>query len=211
MFPAGDGLGGTADTETVLVPGARDVRGTLDRVSETDRAEAVVVACPPHPQHGGSRSNRHLAAIGEAMNERGVDCLRFDYGEWAEGSGEQADARNAVDWAAERYARVGLFGYSFGGQIAILVAGDSSTIDALSALAPHQDSELDPASVVARVECPSQLVYGARDDTADWEPVAAAAREANWTLAELDADHLFVGRSEQVAETVADFLASHLR
>lgn len=200
------------EREDVLVPGARDVRATIDRADPDARADAVVVACPPHPQHGGTRSDQRLQAVGEALTDRGIDCLRFNYGPWAEGTGERADAHDALDWAAEHYARVGLFGYSFGGAAAILVAAEREDLTALVALAPasgHEDGA-DAAAAVVDVPAPAKVVYGARDDTADWKPVVDAAREADWEVQELSADHFFVGQGAKVASAVVDFLAPQL-
>ena len=200
--------------DAVLIPGGRDVRGTLDAAGATgaDAADAVVVACPPHPQYGGSRSDSRLRAVSDALGARGVDCLRFDYGEWDEGDGERADARNAVMWARDRYERVGAFGYSFGGAIAILAAAGRADLTAVSALAPaaRLAGGLDAAEAVADVSAPLQVVYGARDDTADWEPVVAAARDAGGEVVELSADHHFVGQSAKAGETAGEFLAGHL-
>ncbi|MFC6753781.1 alpha/beta hydrolase, partial [Halorubrum tibetense] len=114
-------------SDTVLVPGGRDVRATLD-VAESEHdtdastADAIVVACPPHPQHRGHRGDERLVAVSDALTARGIDCLRFDYGPWDEGYGECADADNAVGWALDRYDRVGLFGFSFGGTVALVTA-----------------------------------------------------------------------------------------
>ncbi|MFB6303693.1 MAG: alpha/beta hydrolase, partial [Haloferacaceae archaeon] len=66
-------------SEPVLVPGGRDVRATLDRTGDAD---AAVVACPPHPQHGGHRGDERLVAVAERLTDAGVDCLRIDYGPW---------------------------------------------------------------------------------------------------------------------------------
>ena len=85
-------------SETVLLPGARDVRATLD----TPEADACVVACPPHPQMGGKRTDRRLQAVSDHLAPD-VACLRFDYGAWDEGRGEVADCRNALAWAREEY------------------------------------------------------------------------------------------------------------
>lgn len=200
--------------ETVLIPGGRDVRATLD--SDGGDAEAVVVACPPHPQHRGHRGDERLRAVGDALIERGVDCLRFDYGAWDEGYGERTDARNAVRWAVDRYERVGLFGFSFGGCIALLVAGGdddaANAVEAVSALAPtaRLNADLDAVAAMDGVRCPAQVVYGSRDDTADWRPVVERARALDWTVVELAADHFFVGQAPKVAETVEGFLASAL-
>jgi len=197
----------------VILPGARDVRGRLDEASANGgERDAAVVACPPHPQHGGSRSDPRLRAVADALGERGIDCLRFDYGPWDDGVGERADAREAVAWTAERYDAVGLFGYSFGASIAVLAAADLD-LQALSALAPtaRLAPELDAVAALDRIDCPAQVIVGDRDDTVDWEPVAERAAELGHDVERLPADHFFVGRHDRVGELAAAFLASSLR
>ncbi|PSP77082.1 alpha/beta hydrolase [Halobacteriales archaeon QS_1_68_20] len=214
------------NSEEVVVPGARDVRGTLDAPSTgTNR---VVVACPPHPQFGGNRRDRNLRALGEALTERDVACLRFDYGEWDEGRGERTDVHNALRYAAERYDHVGPFGYSFGAVSALLVAadpgrgesrGDAATtagdgnvdLAAVSALAPTAKA----TDALADVACPLQILYGTRDDTVEWEPVVERARELAADdrpveVVKLSADHHFVGQERKVAARTSEFLAGHL-
>jgi len=194
------------------VPGARDVRATLDgRDSPT-----VVVACPPHPRMGGDRSDARLRVVSDALGERGVDCLRVDYGPWDRGRGEQTDVRNALGWAREHYTRAGLFGYSFGASVALLAAAAAlregeDAPGAVSALAPAASVEgLDAAAAVDAVRCPLQVVYGERDDTVDSEPVAERARERGGSVETLGADHFYVGQGERVGDLVAGFLAGHL-
>ncbi|MXR39877.1 alpha/beta hydrolase [Halobaculum sp. WSA2] len=205
----------------VLVPGGRDVRASLDRGAESEAtpadataagdADACVVACPPHPQHRGHRGDERLRAVSSVLTAGGVDCLRFDYGDWDEGYGERADARNAVAWARERYDRVGLFGFSFGGCLALLV-GSEGDADAVSALAPtaRLASDLDAVAAMADIDCPAQVVYATRDDTADWEPVVERARELGFDRREFSADHFFVGQSGKVGDAVGEWLLDAL-
>jgi hypothetical protein len=196
--------------ETVLIPGGRDVRATLDRSG--DGGDAVVVACPPHPQHGGNRSDERLVAVSDALGDRGVDALRFDYGPWDRGHGEREDALNALHWAAGRYDRVGIFGYSFGGAVSVLAAAQADDVDAVSALAPASRLaiDLDATAALDGVNAPVQVVYGVRDDTADWKPLVERARERGDEVVEMSADHHFVGQAGKVGETVAGFLAPAL-
>ena len=215
--------------DPIPIPGGRDVRATLDS-AETGGAgskatsDACVVACPPHPQHRGHRGDARLVAVGDRLTARGVDCLRFDYGDWDEGYGELADARAALDWASERYDRVGLFGFSFGGCQALLAAGgatptggssapdDPADLAAVSALAPAAAlaDDLDAVSVLDRISAPGQVVYGTRDDTADWRPVVDRARELGWAVTELSADHFFVGQQGKVADAVGSWFVERL-
>ncbi len=216
----------------MIVPGPRDVRGSLDEPDDADPT-ACVVACPPHPEMGGSRSDRRLAAVADALTDRSIACLRFDYGEWDEGRGELRDATAAFGWAAERYDRVGLFGYSFGGCLALVAAaerGDPATdrVDAgtdgadagdgpaaVSALAPAPrvgdgPDAVDAVAAIERIDCPGQVVSGSRDDTVDAAAVVERARERGFAVTELAADHHFVGQADAVAAVVADFLGPRL-
>ena len=195
----------------VLIPGARDVRGTLDGLALDP--DAIVVACPPHPQHGGSRRDRRLVAVSEALVERGIACLRIDYGEWDDGYGEREDVRNAIRWAADRHDRVGVFGYSFGASQSLLA---SATVDrnvgAVAALAPTAslgpDLEVGPA--LEALDAPVQVCYGERDTTVDWRPVVERVRERGGEVVACSADHFFVGQDAKVARAVGDFFGRTL-
>jgi alpha/beta superfamily hydrolase len=198
--------------DTVLVPGGRDVRATLDRVGAETDADACVVACPPHPHHRGHRGDERLRAVSDVLVAGGVDCLRFDYGDWDEGYGERADVRNAVEWARERYERVGLFGYSFGATLALLVASEGD-VDAVSALSPTDrvDAELDAVAALDEIPCPTQVAYGKRDETVEWRPVVERARELGFDVRAFDADHFFVGQAGAVGEVVGEWLVTALQ
>lgn len=212
-------------TETVVVPSARDVRGSLDTPSldgdDGPDSSTCVVACPPHPQLGGSRSDRRLVAVADALRERGVACLRIDYGPWDEGRGECRDARAALSWAAERYATVGTFGYSFGATVALAAtarerADDSGRVAVVSALAParavgEEDDGIDALAALDVLDCPVQVLFGERDETVDWRPVVDRARERGFTVESLPADHHFVGQADAVGARIAGFLADALR
>lgn len=212
------------------LPGARDVHATLDKVADangvtelstgsadeqTHSTPSVVVACPPHPNHGGDRHDPRLRAVSDALRERGIDCLRFDYGAWDDGVGEQTDARTALSWASDEYEAVGLFGYSFGASVALVVAAEAGPAEppqAVVALAPDASlvSADDVANSIGAGDRPTHLIVGLRDDVVDWEPVKEAARSRGVSVEEVRADHFFVGQGDTIGTNVADFFAEHL-
>jgi alpha/beta superfamily hydrolase len=193
-------------SDPVVVPSERDVRGTLD----TPDSDRCVVACPPHPRMGGDRNDSRLRAVSDVLE---CACLRFDYGSWDEGYGELADTRDAYRWARDRYDRVGLFGYSFGGCLALVAAARESTAArppaSVVALSPAAElnAEVDAVDAVADIDCPIAVVYGERDTTVDAAAVAERVREHGGDVAVLSADHHFVGQTDAVAERVAGFFA----
>lgn len=200
----------------VLIPGGRDVRGTLEEPEDEPRA--VVVACPPHPRHGGSRRDARLVAVAEALCESEIACVRFDYGEWDDGYGEREDVRNAIRWArdTDRFEDasgdereslpVGVFGYSFGASMALLAAADTDP-DAVSALAPTAQIEpdLDAVAALESLECPVQILYGERDSTVEWEPVVERARTRGDAVSSMAVDHFFSGDATTIRTEVAGF------
>ncbi|EMA58036.1 hypothetical protein [Halorubrum lipolyticum] len=212
-------------SDTVLIPGGRDVRATLDGAASdgngdtTDdgsRSDAVVVACPPHPRHGGHRGDERLTAVSDALTERGIDCLRFDYGDWDEGYGESTDADNAVGWAAERYERVGLFGFSFGGTVALVTAASRPELAGVCALAPTARLNPDVDAVAALdalvdLGVEARILYATRDSTADWEPVVERADRLGLETVAFESDHFFVGRAGDAGAAAAEFLGPRLR
>lgn len=201
----------TGDSETVLIPGGRDVEATLDTPDgETD---ACVVACPPHPQMRGHRGDDRLTAVSDYLTARGIACLRFDYGEWDEGYGEREDARNALRWTADRYETIGLFGFSFGGAMAALAAASTEIeLTAVALLAPASEvaEDLNAADALDDITCPVLVVYGERDDLADWQPAVDRARELGHTVDSIPGDHFFIGQHDKVAAKIGAFLVDHL-
>jgi alpha/beta superfamily hydrolase len=193
------------------IPGPRSLAATLD---ERD-GDSVVVACPPHPQMRGDRHDSRLTAVSDALADDDIDCFRFDYGPWDEGRGERRDVRQALSWARERYERVGLFGFSFGGGMALLASVPDETApvpDVVSVLAPAaQVTEGDEVTdALAAIACPVQILYGERDETAVWEPLVKRAEALGYDVEGLPADHFFVGQQQKVAAAVARFQADVL-
>ena len=193
-------------TESVVIPADRDVRGSLDSPDST----ACVVACPPHPQMGGSRTDARLQAVSDAVD---AACLRFDYGAFDDGHGELRDTLDAMAWARERYESVALFGYSFGGCLALCAAAAAAeTPAAVSARAPADrlTDDLDAIAAVDDIDCPIQVMYGERDTTVDAERVADHVRASGGTVETVSADHFFVGQTRKIGETVGRFLNQSL-
>jgi alpha/beta superfamily hydrolase len=116
--------------ERLSIPGpAGKLEGILDL--PPGDISVVAVACHPHPQFGGTMSNKVIHMLAKSFTELGAATVRFNYrgvgaseGSYDEGNGETQDALAAIEWAQRRWPGTSLWigGFSFGGAVAIRAA-----------------------------------------------------------------------------------------
>lgn len=204
-------------SHTVLFSGGRDARGHLDTTETTDEhtVDSCVIACPPHPQHGGHYTDKRLRAVSDQLSPE-IDCLRIAYGSWDYGHGEYADVTNAVEWARNRYDKYGLFGYSFGAALAIGVATASTCVDCVSALAPPQSiddgSVIETTTAIHRTNTPTQLIYGTQDEIVTVDPIVEMLQQHTsrdeCDIRSFPTDHSFQSSLDEVSIAVGAFVDS---
>ncbi len=99
----------------------------LEEPQDRDPVEAALV-CHPHPQHGGTMHNKVVYRMARGLRRAGSVVLRFNYrgvnlsdGQYANGEGELADARAALQYLRVRYPDLpfSLAGFSFGSRIVL--------------------------------------------------------------------------------------------
>ncbi|GAB4327789.1 MAG: alpha/beta hydrolase [Promethearchaeota archaeon] len=172
----------------------------------------------PHPAYGGTMWNNVVSAIFDALKERGVPVLRFNFrgvgrsgGHHGGGLPEVNDALAAV---SEFGRRVGctcswLVGYSFGAAVAAAAAGKTDHVGGFVAVA-FPFGFLPTFAYAARVAKPKLFVQGTRDDVAplrEFKAQYASIPEPKQCALVEGADHFFSGHEERVAAEVVGFLA----
>jgi alpha/beta superfamily hydrolase len=159
---------------------------------------------------GGSRSDPRLQAVSDALE---CACLRFDHGAWDEGRGELADTRAALAWARQNYRTVALFGYSFGGCLALVATARESKAGTppkrVVALSPAAriSEDIDAVTAIDDIDCPVGIVHGRRDSTVDTEALTERVRERDGTVVVVSAGHHFTGQTAAVGDRVAELLS----
>lgn len=195
--------------------------GDLEMLLETPDAftgERFGVICHPHPQHGGTMTNKVVHTLARTFNECGLATIRFNYrgvgksaGTYDEGRGETEDALAVIDWARAQWpaprpdARLWLAGFSFGGAVAFRAALRRDTarlVLVAPAIARAPDIEALP-------NCPALVVQGDQDEVIepslvfDWikrlpqPPVLKVLAGAG---------HYFHGRLPDLRETVRNWI-----
>jgi uncharacterized protein len=206
------------DTEPLSFEAADGVRLSADLRLPATPAQAVVVACHPHPLYGGDRHNVVPATLSSALVTRGYAVLRFDFrgagdsaGWHGAGVAERLDLSAAVDAAVTAVPDVPLViaGYSFGADVSLSV--DHPAIAGWCAIAPPLAIFDDPAAYVAGADPrPKVIASPAHDQFCP--PALAAERTAAWTATQVVAipmaDHFLAGATLAVVDLVADTTAA---
>jgi len=212
-------------------PGANTEAGpTLDGIflpAEGDGAEgaaaedpgrepaAGALVAPPHPLFGGRMDNPVVSEIAYACSAAGIASLRFDWrgagGSAGAPSGEARDADADYAAALAHLAEtvpgpLVACGYSFGAAAALRAAAHPRVARlVLVALPPA----LADREALARLERPTLLLAGSRDELAPWRELQALLGEAQQD-ARLEvvpeADHFFTAGLGDLRRHLLDWL-----
>jgi alpha/beta superfamily hydrolase len=171
-----------------------------------------LVLCHPHPLHGGDMENNVIRAFAAAFAAAGFAVLRFNFrgvgkstGHYAEGIGEQGDAKAALAWLAAQpgvdAARLFLAGYSFGARVTLAVASTEPRIGGFIVIAPPIQRGNWPSLESSRG--PKIFLCGDRDPYAPPEILTKLVKslpEPKRLAIFPDTDHFFVGQEHTLAQ-----------
>lgn len=174
----------------------------------------AVALCHPHPLYGGNLQNNVIVAVSEALVNKGIAALRFNFrgvdlseGEFNEGVGEKDDVIAAVEELAGRpdidRERLGVMGYSFGGMVALGAVKDCALVRAVAAVSP-----LVTPGLLQGLNMPSYIIYGTLDHVVDANLLSQEVKKmivpAQVELVER-VDHFWFGHEKKMCDKVASF------
>ncbi|MDP6823531.1 MAG: hypothetical protein QF554_09590 [Dehalococcoidia bacterium] len=195
------------------------VDGVIGQPSPGEAPYPGVVVCHPHPLFGGDMNSSVVVAICDALAERGIASLRFNFRQ--SGDGETLNETSARDvevglqlldgWEMVNSVRMGVAGYSFGAAAMARASAVLKPAKALAFVAP-------PVAAIGKSTLsddnrPQYFVVGGRDRLVDPEELSdvVAGMKSLPTFETLDgADHMLGGYERAVGERVADFMAENL-
>jgi len=192
--------------------------GHLEAILKESAAPfAAVVLCHPHPRGGGTMNNNVVYRVSKALLDAGAAVLRFNFrgvgrstGQYADGVGEEDDARAALDFMARRYPGVPLWmaGFSFGARVGLTVGAADPRIVKL--LGIGLALRLFDYGFLATSAKPKAIIQASEDEYAARDAIVAAVA----TMAEpkqlfiVDGTtHLFPGHLDQLEKAAAQAVA----
>jgi uncharacterized protein len=191
--------------------------GLLARSNVNDQTPGIVI-CHPHPLRGGDMLNNVVVALAEAFTAVGFAVLRFNFrgvgrstGHYAEGVGEQEDAKAALACLSAAPGidadRLFLVGYSFGARVTLAVASTDSRVRGFVVIAPPVRRGDWPSLESARG--PKIFFCGGRDPVAPPAVLTGMIKglpEPKRLVVFSDADHFFVGQECTLAQHAVKLL-----
>ena len=185
--------------------------GLLTRPSMNAQTPGIVI-CHPHPLRGGNMLNNVVVALAEAFAADGFAVLQFNFrgvgsstGHYAEGIGEQEDAKAALTWLSAQPGldvdRLFLAGYSFGARVTLAVASIDPRVCGFLVVAPPALRGDWPSLESTRG--PKIVLCGGRDPVAPPEVVTGMMKnipEPKRLAVFSDADHFFVGQERTLGQ-----------
>ena len=192
------------------------VSGANPDAQPEEKPRVAVVLAHPLPTGGGTMHNKVVYQAAKGLCRIGAVVLRFNFrgvgtsdGAFEDGPGEMADFRAALDFMAGRYPGVELWaaGFSFGAWIAMTVGALDDRVSTLIGIAPPVE-QYDFSAVLESLK-PKFFIQGDRDDLCPYQAMREfyARVPGPKELVTIDgADHLFDGKTSEVAEAVRDLL-----
>lgn len=222
--------------EHVLIPAENcTLEGWLAYDPDRTACDGVVLL-PPHPNFAGTMDNGVIKKLAVFLSGTGYAVLRFNYpgvgastiplpkgvsafDYWDNVEKEQrfdeavrpgtAAVRFLQDSLGEFTDQIHFIGYSYGGIIAMMMAGEMSHISSATAISMPWISRYN-YDFLGNVHCQKFFISGKRDFTLDtyvyqrvWPQVAEPK-----VFKLVDNDHFFRNSERQLARHITDFLAS---
>jgi alpha/beta superfamily hydrolase len=195
-----------------------------------------VVLLSPHPNFAGTMDNNVIKELAAYLSAAGYAALRFNYpgvgassialpegvsafDYWDTVEKEQRfreairPATSALDFLrnslGECIDEIHLVGYSYGGMIAMMIAGNMSHISSATAISLPWISRYN-YDFLQDVDCPKLFISGKHDFTFDadiYQRVWPKISEPK-IFKSADNDHFFRKSERELARHISDFLAS---
>src|SRR5262245_4867662 len=197
-FPAGDL---TLEGRVWLAAGGRNIG---------------VVLCHPHPLRGGNMYSNIISAVAEALWQRDVTTLRFNFrgtggstGSHGGGNVEGDDVTAAVGYllSCQPVSTLAVVGYSFGAAVGLLAGATDPRVTTLVGVAPPVGRlNVSPLHTCTKAKL---FVTGDEDHVCPLPALQAlmtGCPEPKALALIPGANHFFMGREAEVAQAVVSFV-----
>jgi len=196
------------------------LEGILDEPENVQKPVGVAVVCHPHPLHEGTMRNTIVFRTARALRAAGFVTLRFNFRGVEESEGEhdgegaeEQDAAAALDYLAQRYPGLPMWGagFSFGSRTIAGLAAKDQRIERV-VLVAFPVAAYD-CSFILEVKQPGFLIFGSVDEFGTKAQLNRQFPELpeRLEMEEIEGgDHFFRGRTPLMEEAVRAYAVRSL-
>ena len=206
-------------TEVLFNGHAGRIEGRYHQSSRPGAPIALILH--PHPQYGGTMSNKVVYALFSCFKDLGFSVLRFNFrgvgrsqGQFEDGPGELSDATVALDWLQSvnpEARQCWIAGYSFGAWVGLQRLMRRPDINNFVAVSPPANEK--DFSFLAPCPTSGLIVQGGQDEIVTPSVVAALAKrlngqrsvEVDFAMIE-DGDHMYNGHLTDLYKIVGNYV-----
>ncbi len=194
------------------------------RYHQSNRPGApIALILHPHPQYGGTMSNKVVYTLYSCFKDLGFSVLRFNFrgvgrsqGQFEDGPGELSDATIALDWLQSmnpEARQCWVVGYTFGAWIALQLLMRRPDINNFIAISPPANEK--DFSFLAPCPTSGLIVQGGKDEIVAPQTVASMAKRLNmqrnvsvdFALVQ-EADHMYNGHLVDLYKLAGNYVIS---
>jgi len=170
----------SGENKLSFVGGAGNIEAILHLPQQNHDHEplkAIMICCHPHPQFGGTMTNKVVHTLCKTFCKMGMPSLRFNFrgigqseGEYDNGKGESEDLLLLCEIMNENWPeqQLWLSGFSFGSWVAAHSAVSAGAKQLLSVAPPVQHFDFNQFQ---RPDCPWLVLMGEEDEIVEPETV----------------------------------------
>lgn len=170
-------------SSSLLIDGVvGDLELVIDQSASNDNSNSpnkdyLAICCHPHPQFGGTLTNKVIYTAARTLASAGIVSIRFNFrgigqsqGVYDDGIGEQQDLAKVVEWARQQYPDrdLVLVGFSFGAFISISQATALNCSQLISIAPPIGRMDFSAINVPS---CRWIIIQGDDDELVDYKQV----------------------------------------
>ena len=201
-------------SSVTFASGALKIEGVLTSLPDGKAEEhAAVAIAHPHPLYGGDMENGVVLAITNRLAELGIPSLRFNFrgvgrseGQYDDSRGELDDLKAAISFlgnaAGMEPGNVGLIGYSFGAEIVMRMAAETSAQRPVVAVSPVVSSITGRRWQI--IAGPKLIICGDSDAFLPAERLLAATEDEERLIIDGE-DHFWTRKADQMADAAGQF------
>lgn len=206
-------------TEVLFNGHAGRIEGRYHQGSKPGAPVALILH--PHPQYGGTMSNKVVYTLYSCFRDLGFSVLRFNFrgvgrsqGQFEDGVGELSDATVALDWLQSvnpEAHQCWIAGYTFGAWVGLQLLMRRPDINNFIAVSPPANEK--DFSFLAPCPTSGLIIQGGKDEIVTPQTVTTLARKLNtqrhvsvdYAMIE-EADHMYNGHLVDLYKITGNYI-----